>query len=351
MGGKVVRKRVFQAGDYGDKGHYPRSKLQGWVDRGCEFSTIPGHVGDWINNIKVPITAIPEAGRARCVEVDSEDYLVVEISYNEFGEEMTGKKAYTNFSLGLTRSGEPDHLALLGYAPPHIKTLDKAGAEFSSGLTQDVQYIEFKEGGNKVTIEELLAQLEGMSVEDKIKLVIGTLDTVDITEAGSALDALQNKIWELWDDEWYAAQLQAKGYTVGKEFSETQLSDLVGVQGFKLTKQDGKPKTREELEAEWRAEFSRTTEKDSFKELFIKNFPPAMKELAEFCVDQAYSEGEYNNLIEFSEGDKQPMREYLKNMIKEGGPFQNLFKEFSGNIDEIKDEDPYEAGARIAKGN
>lgn len=347
-----MRKRVFKAGNYGGKGSYSRSKLQSWVDRGCEFSAIPGHVGDWIKTVGVPTTGIPLAGKAKCVEVDSEGYLVVEVTYNEFGEEMTSKGAYTDYSLGLTPAGEPDHLALLGYAPPHIKTLDKAGAEFSSDLTQDVQYIEFKEGGEvKMTLEELLAQIEGLSIEDKVKLIISILESIDATEAGSSLDALQNKLWELWDAEWYAAQLQAKGYTVAKEFSESQLADLAGVQGFKLIKEDGKLKTRRELEEEWRAEFSRTTEKDSFKSEFLKSFPPAMQKFAEFCVDQAYSEREYNNLIEFSEDDKQPMREYLKNMIKEGGPFKNLFKEFSSNIDEIKDEDPYEAGVRAAKGN
>ena len=126
-------KKIFKAGNYGGKGSWTNEDLKKMVKDGKEFSVIPGHVGDWINNGYVK-TAIPIAGTVKCVDVDNEGYLIGEISYNEFGNKVTEGGLYKNFSAGFKINGEPDHLALLGYAPPHIKDLDKAFSEFSGEL-------------------------------------------------------------------------------------------------------------------------------------------------------------------------------------------------------------------------
>ncbi len=342
-------KKVFQAGDYGKKGKYTLSDLQSWADKEFSVPILAGHLQDYKTS-GYPMTAIPKAGEAKVVGVDEEGYLLADVVYNEFGKSLTNSGAYSDFSLGIDILKNPNHLALLGYMPPHIETLDSAFSEFSKFEDGELQYIEFNQGGN-MTLEELLAALEGLSSQEKLTLVLAALNGIDVTQV-SDLQQLLNKVWELDDQKWYVNKLVAEGYVVEKtaEFNKDKIALLADPLGFILTE---KPKpvtmTQDEWKAQYAAEFARTQELDGCKEKFINLFPPTMKQFAEFCVIQAFEEKNYGNIIEFSAENKKSMAEFIKESITTGGPFAHLMQEFSKGQVEIKDEiDHFEAGKKAA---
>lgn len=342
-------KKVFQAGDYGKKGKYTLSDLQSWVDKEFSVPILAGHLQDYKTS-GYPMTAIPKAGEAKVVGVDEEGYLLADVVYNEFGKSLTNSGAYSDFSLGIDILKNPNHLALLGYMPPHIETLDSAFSEFSKFEDGELQYIEFNQGGN-MTLEELLAALEGLSSQEKLTLVLAALNGIDVTQV-SDLQQLLNKVWELDDQKLYVNKLVAEGYVVEKtaEFNKDKIALLADPLGFVLTE---KPKpvtmTQDEWKAQYAAEFARTQELEGCREKFINLFPPTMKQFAEFCVIQAFEEKNYGNIIEFSAENKKTMAEFIKESITTGGPFAHLMQEFSKGQVEIKDEiDPFEAGKKAA---
>lgn len=289
-----ILKKIFRAGNYGTKGNYPIDTLKKWVEDGKEFSVVPGHIGDWLKNGYVK-TSIPLGGKVKCASVDEEGFLYGDIQYNEFGKKVTEGGAYENFSIGISPAGVPDHLAILGYAPPQIKELDKAFSEFS-GEVGDAEYIEFAEG-EKMELGE----------------IIEFLSKLDVTEANiTELSKLQETLWEKQDQAWYVEKLQSEGYAVTKEFSQS--------------------KTEEEIRAEITAEIKMDSEKKALKSKITAMVPPSMKGLMEFAVDQAFKGENYEEIIEFSEEEKTPMKDHLEKMAEEGGPFRHLFKEFSKGL-------------------
>lgn len=151
-------KRIFKAGNYGAKGNYTVDDLKSWI--GKEFSITAGHIGDWQKN-GYPITAIPVAGTCKVTDVDENGYLIGEFNYNSFGESI--KKQYPNLSIGIGSDGNPNHLAILGYAPPHLKDLDKSFSEFSQDLTslETTQTIEFAED-DQAKIDEFTSYIKGV---------------------------------------------------------------------------------------------------------------------------------------------------------------------------------------------
>lgn len=295
--------KIFKVGNYGKKGNYSTENLKSWI--GKEFNITAGHVGDWTKN-GYPITAIPIAGTCKVTEVDNNGYLIGEFNYNSFGEKI--KNQYPNLSIGIGENGEPNHLAILGYAPPHLKDLDKSFSEFSQDLTsiEKTETIEFED-------KELPKEL---STEEMIP------------------------------------KLREQGYTVEKtsEFSEETLKTIADNLGFIVANKPIKNLTQEEIYERVKAEFAREAEKEETKKKIISMFPPVMHKILEFAVDKAYEETEYTNIIEFSENEKETMANKLKEFSKDESPFKELFKNYLNNKDFNKEieETPLEKAKRIA---
>lgn len=297
-----ILKRIFKAGNYGSKGNYTKEVLKKWVEDGKEFSVVPGHIGDWLKNGYVK-TAIPLGGKVKCTSVDDEGFLYGEIQYNEFGKKVTEGGAYENFSIGVGPTGDPDHLAILGYTPPHIKELDKAFSEFS-GEVEEAEYIEFAEGGPEPKPEP-----QGLTIEEVVEFLKG----LDVSETNKGLfQELQEILWKKMDQAFWAEKLKEEGYTVTKEFSE--------------------PKSEAELRAEIRGELLKESQREALKTKITALLPPSLKGLMEFTVDQAFVGENYENIIEFSEGESATMKDHLEKMVEDGGPFKHLFKEFNKGI-------------------
>ncbi|WP_319372181.1 hypothetical protein [uncultured Ilyobacter sp.] len=301
-----ILKKIFKAGNYGTKGNYSIDTFKKWVEAGKEFSIVPGHIGDWLKNGYVK-TSIPLGGKVKCASVDEDGFLYGEIQYNEFGKKVTEGGAYENFSIGISPEGNPDHLALLGYAPPHIKELDKAFSEFAGEVAEIDEYIGFAK-----TEPEPPADPEP---EDEMKpeQVVEYLKGLDVAEDNKKLlEELQDILWEKMDQAFWAEKLKSEGYSVTKEFSEH--------------------KSESEIREEVRREIIREGQKETLKTKIKGLVPPAIRGIMEFAVDQAFSEENYENIIEFSEDEKTPMKDHLMKMAEEGGPFRHLFKEFSKGI-------------------
>lgn len=322
-------KRIFKAGNYGAKGNYTVENLKSWI--GKEFSITAGHIGDWQKN-GYPITAIPVAGTCKVTDVDENGYLIGEFNYNSFGESI--KKQYPNLSIGIGSDGNPNHLAILGYAPPHLKDLDKSFSEFSQDLTsiEETQIIEFAED-DQAKIDEFTSYIKGVDAS-KIKL-------------GNLFDVL----WEKDSERVAVDKLKAAGYTVEKtaEFSKETLGNIANILGYILAEKPVENLTQAEMYEKVRAEFTRDSEKKEVKEKFIKMFPPVMHSFIEFGIDKAFDEKEYSNIIEFSEGKKGTIANMLKEFSKEDGPFAHLFKNISSGIEFSEDKDPVQEAKELAE--
>ena len=322
-------KRIFKAGNYGAKGNYTVENLKSWI--GKEFSITAGHIGDWQKN-GYPITAIPVAGTCKVTDVDENGYLIGEFNYNSFGESI--KKQYPNLSIGIGSDGNPNHLAILGYAPPHLKDLDKSFSEFSQDLTsiEETQIIEFAED-DQAKIDEFTSYIKGVDAS-KIKL-------------GNLFDVL----WEKDSERVAIDKLKAAGYTVEKtaEFSKETLGNIANILGYILAEKPVENLTQAEMYEKVRAEFTRDSEKKEVKEKFIKMFPPVMHSFIEFGIDKAFDEKEYSNMIEFSEGKKGTIANMLKEFSKEDGPFAHLFKNISSGIEFSEDKDPVQEAKELAE--
>jgi len=321
--------KIFKAGNYGAKGNYTVENLKSWI--GKEFSITAGHIGDWQKN-GYPITAIPVAGTCKVTDVDENGYLIGEFNYNSFGESI--KKQYPNLSIGIGSDGNPNHLAILGYAPPHLKDLDKSFSEFSQDLTslEITQTIEFAED-DQAKIDEFTSYIKGVDAS-KIKL-------------GNLFDVL----WEKDSEKTAVDKLRGAGYTVEKtaEFSKETLGSIANTLGYILAEKPVENLTQAEIYEKVRAEFTRDNEKKEVKEKFIKMFPPVMHSFIEFGIDKAFDEKEYSNIIEFSEGKKGTIANMLKEFSKEDGPFAHLFKNISSGIEFSEDKDPVQEAKELAE--
>ena len=309
-------KRIFKAGDYGTKGKYSKADLEKWI--GKEFCITAGHIGDW-KNAGYPITAIPVAGNCKATGVDKEGYLLGEFTYNSFGTEIKDK--YPNLSLGVGTNGEPNHLAILGYAPPHLKDLDKSFSEFSVDLTgaEEVKTIEFAEEGGK-------------TAQQTVDEMVGLINKLDLNEPLN-FESLQDVIWERTDLKRSVERLKKDGYTVEKtaEFSETTLKSIADTLGMVLSPKKVTELTPEQIYAKAKAEFTREAEKEDVRKKMVTLFPPVMHKILEFAIDKAYEEQEYSNIIEFSETEKVSMAAKMKEFSAEDSPFKKLFENITEN--------------------
>ena len=317
--------KIFKAGNYGKKGNYSTETLKSWI--GKEFNITAGHIGDWLKN-GYPVTAIPVAGSCKVTNVDDDGYLIGEFSYNSFGESI--KEQYPNLSIGIGENGEPNHLAILGYAPPHLKDLDKSFSEFSQDLTamENTETIEFSEEDVQSKIDEFTTYLRG-------------IDATNIK-----LNSLFDVMWDKDNEQNSIKRLKEAGYTVEKttEFSEDTLKTIADTLGMIITHKPVNTLTPEEIYSRAKAEFTREAEREETKKKLISMFPPVMKNVIEFAIDKAFEEEEYSKIIEFSETEKSTMADKLKEFSKEESPFKHLFeniiknKEFScGEYDPVED--------------
>ena len=319
--------KIFKAGNYGAKGNYTVEKLKTWI--GKEFSITAGHIGDWQKN-GYPITAIPVAGICKITDVDENGYLIGEFNYNSFGESI--KEQYPNLSIGIGADGSPNHLAILGYAPPHLKDLDKSFSEFSQDLTalEVTQTIEFNEDNS------ILSSILALDSETQLQIVCSIIDKLDATEANiTGLSTLVSKIWDKQDLSLFIEKLQSQGYVVEKnsEFSKETLVSIANTLGYILAEKNVENLTQAEIYEKVRAEFARENEKNEVKEKTIKMFPPVLHKIIEFAIDKAFDEKEYSNIIEFSEEEKGTMADKLKEFSKGSGLFKHLFENYSNNLE------------------
>ena len=323
--------RIFKSGDYGKKGNYSTDKLKSWI--GKEFNITAGHVGDWVNN-GYPVTAIPVAGTCKVTDVDNEGYLIGEFAYNSLGESIKDK--YPNLSIGIGADGEPNHLAILGYAPPHIKDLDQSFSEFSQDLTsiEKTETIEFAEEDAQGKIDEFIAFFK----------------TVDVSKVN--YKALFDVLYEKDDEKYAVNKLKDLGYTVEKtaEFSQDTLKSIADGLGLMFSVKPVNNLTPQEIFAKAKAEFAREAERDETKKKLVSMFPPVLHKMLEFAINKAYEEAEYSNIIEFSENEKASMATKLKEFSEGESPFKELFKNYtdSKEFSDKKEESPIEKAKRIA---
>ena len=222
---------------------------------------------------------------------------------------------------------------MLGYAPPHIKDLDKSFSEFSQDLTalEKTETIEFSEEDEQNKIDEFVEYLKGID-PTKVKL-----------------QNLFDVMWGKDNEKYYAEKLKEAGYTVEKtaEFSADTLKTIADTLGMIVTNKPVNNLTPEEIYSRAKAEFSREAEREETKKKIVSMFPPVMKPLMEFAIDKAFEEAEYSKIIEFSETEKSTMAEKLKEFAEGDSPFKHLFKNITKTAEFTEENEEKNTKTRI----
>lgn len=306
-----MQKKIFKTGDYGEKGRYSKDDVSKWV--GKEFNITPGHIGDWITN-GYPISAIPIAGSCKITGIDDEGYVLAEFSYNQLGESIKDK--YPNLSIGIGEDNSPNHIAILGYAPPHIKDLSKSFSETVDLSQIKNKYIEFSDIDDKPT---LLEQIMQKTTEEQLSIAVSIIEKLDATEANiTGMSEAVQKIFDKQDLSLFIEKLKSKGYTVEKttaEFSSKEEIDKYIETSLKLKEFTANVKATIPEKFHKLIEFSIENSKNVDKEE-RENIMNEIKIISEFFSNNIFK-NHYKD-IEFSEENKNitNSNERIKNYFK-----------------------------------
>lgn len=326
-----MRKRIFKAGNY-PQGNYTKEDIVKIVEN-SKNDKLPVIFGHW-SEYKVK-TAIPSAGTFSDFAVEG-DYITAEVNYSKIGENMVNNEAYTNFSIGFGENNKIHHLALLGAMPPAVKDLDNA--IFSETIKEDIINLEFsedlmseevkmeammsdninnKEEVKNMTIEEILAMLGEMSLEDKIKLVTSISESIS-EEERCALRKTLNVTSE------YAEEVKEEVVEPKKEFSELDIERIA------------EEKANEKVRI--------ITEKNKALNLVKEKVAPAYHSIFEYAIEIAVNDKE---IKEFSEGVKERNIDNIINNLEKMSKFIET-KEFAVKA-EVKNKDINEEISKIAE--
>jgi len=325
-----MRKRIFKAGNY-PQGNYTKEDIVKIVEN-SKNDKLPVIFGHW-SEYKVK-TAIPSAGTFSDFAVEG-DYITAEVNYSKIGETMVNNEAYTNFSIGFGADKKIHHLALLGAMPPAVKDLDNAifseivkediiNLEFSEDLMQNELKMETmisdniinKEEVESMKIEEILAMLGELNLEDKIKLVTSISESIT-EEERCALRKTLNVTSE------YAEEVK-EVEEPKKEFSELDIERIA------------EEKANEKVRV--------INERNKALSLVKEKVAPAYHSIYEYAIEVAVND---NEIKEFSEGIKERNIDNIINNLEKMSKFIDT-KEFAVKA-EVKNKDINEEINRIAE--
>lgn len=303
-----MKKKLFQAGNY-TQGNISVKDISDSIKKTVkDVPVILGHVGDYIKN-KIPRTAIPTAGTVKNFSLEG-DFLAGEISLNEFGNTIVGNGGYSNMSIAFKANGEIDHLALLGYAEPACKYIDKlsqrdiAFSDEEEIITEYAIQINIEEG-KILTLEELMKAIDDsteLTTKDKKELIehIAKKSEFGIDEKTSIIEDMMGSI----TDEEKSKMRIALGW--GSYTKMETREEKLKVFGELKAEFSEKPKqkTEDEIRAELKAEFAEETRKTTEyaeleKEIESKVFPAYQgiaKKYAKVAVEK-------NETVEFAAED------------------------------------------------
>lgn len=325
-----MRKRIFKAGNY-PQGNYTKEDIVKIVEN-SKNDKLPVIFGHW-SEYKVK-TAIPSAGTFSDFAVEG-DYITAEVNYSKIGENMVNNEAYTNFSIGFGENNKIHHLALLGAMPPAVKDLDNAifseivkediiNLEFSEDLMQNELKMETmisdniinKEEVESMKIEEILAMLGELNLEDKIKLVTSISESIT-EEERCALRKTLNVTSE------YAEEVK-EVEEPKKEFSELDIERIA------------EEKANEKVRV--------INERNKALNLVKEKVAPAYHSIFEYAIEIAVNDKE---IKEFSEGVKERNIDNIINNLEKMSKFIET-KEFAVKA-EVKNKDINEEISKIAE--
>lgn len=326
-----MRKRIFRAGNY-PQGNYTKEDISKIVES-SKNDKLPVIFGHW-SEYKVK-TAIPSAGTFSDFAIEG-DYITAEVNYNKIGETMVNNEAYTNFSIGFGENNKIHHLALLGAMPPAVKDLDNA--IFSETIKEDIINLEFSEDlmaeeikmetvvsdniNNKeevkgMKIEEIIALLGEMTLEDKIKLVTSISESISEEERCSLRKTLNVTSEYSEDDKQEVVEPK-------KEFSESDIERIA------------EEKANEKVRV--------ISERNKALSLVKEKVAPAYHSVFEYAIEIAVND---KNVKEFSEGVKERSIDNIINGLEKMSKFIDT-KEFAVKAD-VKNKDINEEITKIAE--
>lgn len=323
------RIKVFEAGSY------PQGDFS--LDRVKEvFSSIENPVGGifshtskWLNENKSPVNV----GEFSNFEIKGGD-VYADIEFNAKGTNYYNDGILKGVSVEIDKN--TNKLLKIAVLPVGINPAVST-AEFQEDESGIV--IEFEEV-EQVTLAELLAALEGMSSADKLSIVLGALNGVNVAEVD--LQPVFTKLWSLDDQKWYINKLVAEGYIVEKtaEFSKEKISELAKGMNLQVVEFEAEEVlSPEQLRAQIKSELEFETKLEAEITGMKKIIPPALQHVVEFALRESAKKRE--EIIEFSETEKVSEFEKITGEIKNLGTnkvFSTYFQDVT-EFEEIETED------------
>ena len=251
-----------------------------------------------------------------------------DLELNDQGKQYFEQGIFKGISVEL--SDKLDKIALL---PLGVKPA-VAGAEFSEFENIILEFEEIEEGGTEMTIEEILAALGDMSIEDKQKLVKAIMTGATI---GMKIEVMSAIVGSLSEADTRAARALAWEFADKTDITVEEFAEKKGLEVEVKEKQPAKTEEqiREEVKAEFAAEKALEDEFTEFSAMVDKKVLPVHREAYKMAFKASQGKEE---LIEFEEGkDKITESAHLKGKLEAMADI-NFTKEFARmNVSEQKE--------------
>nr|DAI55144.1 MAG TPA: hypothetical protein [Caudoviricetes sp.] len=252
---------LFKAGDYGKKGNWTGENFKKLVSNVQSLDIIPFHTSEFMNKGLLR-NEIPVIGKFKNIEIKDDAIIAnnVEIFNKEHFKNRKVDRLSVEIENGLiTRVGALPE----GVEPAVSNSGSLKGLEFQKDIVE-MDWIENKiinfDRGEEMNLDEILGKINDLSLDDKIKLVNGTLKSLQEHEIEVAKKGIDLSIFE----------------------------------------EKKEPKTEDEIKEEAKKEFQKELEVQEFMKANAAKITPAMKSLGiESLIDKVIKEND--GIIEFSE--------------------------------------------------
>ncbi len=286
---------LFKAGDYGKKGKWIGDKFKKLLENKNELDIIPFHTSEFTNKGMLK-KEIPVIGKFKDIKIENDAIIAnnIEIFDKEyFKDRKVDRLSVEIENEKITRVGAlPEGVTPAVADSGSLKNLEFSEDKIEMDWIKQDKIINFNRG-DEMNLDEFLAKLGEISLEDKIKIINAALKTlkeheIQVAKKDINLDILKDKTPE---------------------------------------------KTEEEIKEEVKKEFAKEQEIKEFMEANKNKITPAMKSLGiETLIAKVMKDN--NGIIEFSENN-QTKQSNSKEILEK--LFENL-KSYEKNSLEFKND-------------
>jgi hypothetical protein len=210
MKGNKMSYLLFKAGDYGKKGKWTGDKFKKLIDNRKELDIIPFHTSEFTNK-GILKHEIPVIGKFKDIKIENDSIIAenVEIFNKEhFKNRKVDRLSVEIENEKIIRVGAlPEGVAPAVENSGSLKNLEFSAEGIEMEWIEQNKIINFNiDRGEKMNLDEILAKLGEISLEDKIKIINAVLKSlkeheIQVAKKDINLDILKDKEPEKSEEE------------------------------------------------------------------------------------------------------------------------------------------------------